>query len=294
MRSPRREASVAVDLATRLLGRRAVVRAARFVLNRARLDGPNGMHTNGEPELQSWALALAPVTGPVRVVDVGANVGEWSTALLASAARHGRLADVELHACEPSAHTAQVLADALAGTTAKVHRVALSDRTGTATLRVVAPGAGTNSLHGTTGSREEVPTVRLDDLARTEGMTRVDLLKIDTEGHDLAVLRGATELLREHRITVAQFEYNHRWIYGRAYLRDAFELLSPLGYVIGKLTRRGVEFYPGWDPDLESFVEGNYVTCTSRTANRLPGVTWWKSPGRREPATAVDHDKVGI
>jgi hypothetical protein len=38
-------------------------------------------------------------------------------------------------------------------------------------------------------------------------------------------------------------------------------VLAPLGYSLGKLTPRGVEFYPGWDAELETFVEGNYVAC---------------------------------
>jgi FkbM family methyltransferase len=45
------------------------------------------------------------------------------------------------------------------------------------------------------GGTIEVPTVALDDLvARGELPSRVGFLKIDTEGHDLAVLRGAARL----------------------------------------------------------------------------------------------------
>ena len=39
-----------------------------------------------------------------------------------------------------------------------------------------------------------------------------------------------------HRIQVTRFEYNHRWVMSRNFLRDAFELLLPLGYELGKLT----------------------------------------------------------
>jgi len=53
-------------------------------------------------------------------------------------------------------------------------------------------------------------------------------------------------------------------------------LLQPRGYRLGKLTPKGVEFYPRWDPDLETFVEGNYVACLPEVAARLPSVSWWK------------------
>jgi hypothetical protein len=102
------------------------------------------------------------------------------------------------------------------------------------------------------------------------------LVKIDTEGHDLAVLRGARTLLAGQNIAVVQFEYNHRWVYARAFLRDAIGLLAGFGYRVGKLTPKGVEFYPGWDADLETFVEGNYVACAARAAESMPAVRWWK------------------
>jgi hypothetical protein len=124
---------------------------------------------------------------------------------------------------------------------------------------------------------EEVATITLDSYAEQSGVARFALVKIDAEGHDLAVLRGARDLLADHRIAVAQFEYNHRWVLARFFLRDAFEFLLGLGYRVGKLTPRGVEFYPGWDADLETFVEGNYLACDPKVAAELPAVTWWKS-----------------
>ena len=117
----------------------------------------------------------------------------------------------------------------------------------------------------------------LTNYANNAGLAHISLVKIDAEGHDLAVLRGARSLFVEQRISVAQFEYNHRWIYSRFFLRDAFELLGPLGYRIGKLTPLGVEFYTGWDHDLETFVEGNYVACLPSIARQLPSVAWWKT-----------------
>ena len=163
-----------------------------------------------------------------------------------------------------------------------LHRFALGDRCGPSTLHIVAPGAGTNSLHLSPGGvnpvpTEEVWTTTLQDFVGLAGLDRIILVKIDTEGHDLAVLRGAEALLAQRRISVVQFEYNHRWVYSRSFLRDAFDLLRPHGYRLGKLTPLGVEFYSGWDPDLETFVEGNYVACSPEVVGQLPSVTWWKS-----------------
>jgi FkbM family methyltransferase len=278
----RRTAATATDLACRTMGRRQVVRAARFVLWRARLDVPNDLRTNGESCLQRWVLDLSPPGREVHIIDVGANVGRWSAAMLAAARQARRSDDLYLHAFEPSAYTFERLALALHGKGASLHRMALGDQSGSSLLHVIAPGAGTNSLHEPPGAlaggpTEEVATSTLDSYVGRAGPDHVTLVKIDTEGHDLAVMRGAQTLFTEQRISIVQFEYNHRWIYARCYLRDVFDLLEPLGYRLGKLTPFGVEFYPSWDPDLETFVEGNYVACCAPAAERLPSVPWWKS-----------------
>lgn len=284
MSTMRTAATAATDLACRAIGRRQVIRAARLVLRRARLDVPNDLRTNGESSLQEWILAMSPPGEVVHVADVGANVGRWSRSMLAAGRRAGRLADLDLHAFEPSSYTFARLSEALAGESVSLNQAALCDRSGFATLHVVAPGAGMNSLHrphrpAPDSATEDVPTTTLDAYAAQHGLQRFALVKIDTEGHDLAVLHGARGLLADHRISVAQFEYNHLWVYARSFLCDAFELLQPLGYRLGKLTPRGVEFYPHWDMDLETFVGGNYVACSPRVAGRLPSVTWWKSDG---------------
>jgi FkbM family methyltransferase len=282
MSALRHAAATATDLACRAVGRRQVVRAARFVLHHARLDIPNDLSTNGESSLQRWIIELSPAGREIHVLDVGANVGRWSSAMLVAARQGGRLGDLRLRAFEPSSYTFGRLSEELGGQPVSLHQVALSERSGSTVLHVMAPGAGINSLHEPSrplagATTEEVATTTLDACAEHAALDQITLVKIDTEGHDLAVLRGARKLLAEHRILAAQFEYNHRWIAARSYLRDAFELLVPLGYRLGKLTPRGVEFYPGWDADLETFVEGNYVACVPQVAGRLPSVVWWKS-----------------
>jgi FkbM family methyltransferase len=283
MTGGRAAAAAATDVMCHAVGRRRVVRATRFIHRRACLDGPNDMATNGETWLQHQVVGMSPPAKRILVLDVGANVGRWSSAMLLAASRAGRLDDLDLHAFEPSAYTFARLSEALDSPRVTLGRIALGDQPGLSTLYVIAPGAGTNSLYesslaGAAMSREDVRTTTLDDYAERAGLDgKIALVKIDTEGHDLTVLRGARGLLAGQRITVLQFEYNQRWIYARTFLRDAFELLVPLGYSIGKLTWRGVEFYPRWDVDLESFVEANYVACTPSAAARIPSVRWWKT-----------------
>ena len=57
----------------------------------------------------------------------------------------------------------------------------------------------------------QVQTMTIDKFMEREKLARIDLLKIDTEGHDPFVIRGARETLRKHQITVFTFEYHYLW-----------------------------------------------------------------------------------
>jgi len=268
-----------------LLGRRHLARLARVLGDHARLDVPNGMETNGELLVQAVAVRRAG-GGPLTALDVGANRGAWSQHLLRACDAAG--ADVTLHAFEPSAHTFGLLQEALAPLTGPrvtlVNR-ALSDDEGTAVLYQVAPGAGSNSMYASTGRHgspvaETIEVTTLDRYCAASGIGQVDLLKVDAEGHDLLVLTGAGRLFGEQRIAMAQFEYNWRWIGARRFLKDAFDLLEPLGYRIGKVTPRGIELYAGWHPELETFREGNYVALRSDVVRHVRTVAWWNRVDR--------------
>jgi FkbM family methyltransferase len=55
---------------------------------------------------------------------------------------------------------------------------------------------------------QRVPQLTVDALLREEAVHDVDLLTIDTEGHDALVLEGATETLAAQRVQVIEFEYS--------------------------------------------------------------------------------------
>jgi FkbM family methyltransferase len=265
-----------------LLGRRNAVRLGRYMLDSARLDIPNRIEENGERLVQNATLDHWDGAEPPTVIDVGGHFGEWSTHLLRSAAARRRR--IELHVFEPTSFSFDRLhaaLDAWPDQTITLQRKAVSSRNGAGTISKPHEGAGSSSLHGTRTqaeptSDESVELTTLDTYCTEHSLVEVALLKIDAEGHDLEVLVGAEATLREGRIALVQFEYNHRWVSSRHFLRDAFELLLPLGFQLGKVTPKGVELYDGWDPELETFREGNYVAIGAKASGWLPTIPWWK------------------
>ena len=85
------------------------------------------------------------------------------------------------------------------------------------------------------------------------------MVKIDTEGFDLLVLRGAQRSLCDGRIGVIQFEYNWRWLPNHACLRDVFDLIADKPYRLAKLVGEALEIYEEWHPELDRFFVTNYV-----------------------------------
>ena len=270
-----------------LVGRANLVRTGAWLSRAGRLDAPDALDRNGERLVQRTVARHAGELATV--VDCGAHTGEWSAALLTAFRRHGTAGALRLHCFEPSAPTFEALSGNLvprAGDRASIHlvRQALSARSGEAKLHVVHEAAGTNSLApDAAGSAagiaatEDVETTTLAAYARERGIARIDLLKIDVEGHDVDVLQGAAELIEAGAIDVIQFEYNQRWISAGRLLRDAFRLLAAAGYAIGKVTPRGIQWQPEYDWRIESFVQGNWVACLLHRVEQFPRAPDWLS-----------------
>lgn len=99
------------------------------------------------------------------------------------------------------------------------------------------------SVHSSESTQGEGHTVQMTTLGsycHHHTIGRIDYLKIDTEGHDLHVLRGAAELIAEARVSIAQFEYNDVWVEARTFLKDVFDLLSGHPYTVYAIVPNGI------------------------------------------------------
>ena len=236
--------------------RRLMWRLGRKMYTCARGDGRNEPRINGE----YWLLEqlLSGSSGPKVLLDVGANKGDWTAQALAFAKTSE---EVHVHAFEPSLATRSMLTSRFTeSAVVTVQPYALSDTVGEAEFYSNEDGAGTNSLSPSSGVNVEVvPLSTIDLFLQQSGIENVSMVKIDTEGFDLLVLRGAEQSLLDGRIDVVQFEYNWRWLINHACLRDVFDLISDKPYRFGKLVGNAVEFYEQWHFELDRYFESNYV-----------------------------------
>lgn len=254
---------------------RMIWRISRKVYMRARGEQRFGtIDQSGERVLLEKVVAATAGAAPFTVLDIGANQGEYSTALLTALPNDRRdPSRTCIHAFEPVPGTGSMFDAALAQVTGHRcvtrHEIGLSDASGMAQIAVYSEGAGTNTLHFAREGRSdrtliEVPLVTLADFASEFGIAHIHLAKIDTEGNDAAVLLGAGALLKAGAIDVVQFEYNHRWVFGRAYLKDVFELIEGLPYVLARVDEGQLTVFEAWHPELERFFQSNYALVHMR------------------------------
>jgi FkbM family methyltransferase len=235
---------------------RFLYRAARQVANRYRGENNCDMATNGEQWLMSKTLPVAAV-----IFDVGANEGDWTAA--ATHLNH----QGAYHCFEPSIATFEKLRERGLPTNVRLNNSALGQATGEVQLYVFGDTSVLNSFYPRAGLSqvaervEEVSVTTLDDYALANSIDFVDFLKLDVEGHEYSVLRGAERMLRERRIGMIQLEYGGTQIDARVFLKDIFGLLivPPCSYKAHKLFPTWLEPVERYSQDLDNFQYSNWV-----------------------------------
>lgn len=205
--------------------------------------------------------------GKIKVfMDIGANLGEWTGAILNlnPKAEKGFL-------FEPNPYCV----DKLTGKFSRDERIQLiaaacSDHTGISDFYAEDSGGETSSLGiaGTYGARKiQVSVTTVDLVMEQYQLTHIDFLKVDVEGFDLHVLRGAEKTLKEQRVDIIQFEYNTAWRDNGSTLTYAFNFLNKNGYETYCLTPKGLK---NFDVNYyrEFFNYSNFISLKKGNSNK--------------------------
>lgn len=191
-----------------------------------------------KPAPEPIIAKLCPVGGTV--MDIGANLGDWTLAMANAVGREGRV-----YAFEPIPYLAEAISKTLrinGFTNSQAREIALSDQEGEASFTLVLAdnelvnvrcsglNGGTSDLDvgGATAQTITVTTTTLDSFVAAEGLERLDFIKIDVERHEAQVLGGAKETLARFRPAVI-FEAGNE---EEADRRAIHQALSSLGYEI--------------------------------------------------------------
>ncbi len=149
------------------------------------------------------------------VFDVGANVGEL-TLLFSRFAAGG-----SIHAFEASRaafEKLEIVCRAANGRNITLNHLALADKKGSIRLHVYDDDYLSFNTQGVRKIKEcglevepigieETSAVTVDDYCEEKGIEQIDLLKIDVEGAELQVMKGARRMLKSKRIACLTFEF---------------------------------------------------------------------------------------
>lgn len=188
--------------------------------------------------------------------DVGAQVGQYTLIASKLVGPTG-----QIHSFEPDRETfewlsANVRLNALENV--QLNSMALFRETSRRVLYLAqSHDIGSNSLSRPlyfSGHTQEVETITVDEYMRTKLVDRIDMIKIDVEGAELAVLEGATALLtRENKpLILIEFEEERQRVFGSSCATLA-EFLRRHGYTLFRIGQISLEEYVQNSNDLPSF-----------------------------------------
>lgn len=233
-----------------------------------RYDGVNNsdMAANGEIHLLTAVIPACQT-----IFDVGANVGHWTQAVLALNPQ------ATIHAFEPSTAVYTQLITQNLPPNVQARPFGLSATASEETLFLFPQHSGMNSLYirsnlttaADSPQTERIQLTTLDHYCTEQQVQTIDFLKIDVEGHDLAVLQGGEQMLRNGRIRCIQFEYGGTHIDARVFLKDFFTLLQPLGYNLYKIHPQWLKKHAQYQPALDTFQYQNWLAVHQQTGQPL-------------------------
>ncbi len=188
-----------------------------------------GFGVGGVELLHDAGVLLGNVSNAV-LFDVGANIGQTTQAMLTA------FRSPQIRAFEPSPSTFASLNKAFGHKAGVIlEAIAMGECEGVLPFHVTRDYSVNDSLLVPTwnagGAVVEVRVDSIDNYCNYHGIELIHLLKIDAQGYDLRVLKGARRLLDERRIKLYSCEANFEHMYeGQASLRDLLAYSEEIGY----------------------------------------------------------------
>lgn len=209
------------------------------------------------------------------VFDIGAHHGLWSEAVLD---RHGK---AELHVFEASSSSFANVNEQLAGR-ATVNHFAMSNRVGEVTFHTYHDDARLSSIYRRESVEDQilpggfisetVPATTVDTY--WQGQRRqINFLKVDVEGAEYDVLRGANRMLKEGKIDYLQFEYGGTFHDANVTLQNVWSFLRRSGYRIYSVKGREFSEMKKFTKANENYQYSNYIAVNERLVSLFTGKT---------------------
>lgn len=216
------------------------------------------------------------------VFDVGAYVGQW-TDEVCKQCQGDRL---QIHSFEPHPQTYQKLVgnltQAMAVGQVIPNNFALSnseeiqtlyDYQNTPFLNTIYRRNSENEKSFELGTPQQFPIVftTLDTYCQRWQIKRINFIKIDVEGSELNVLKGATKMLQTGKIDYLQFEYGQTFQDAGISLQVVFDFLKKFRYSLFKILPDKLDYKQEFSPEDEDWQWCNYLAVNERFLSGVLG-----------------------
>ncbi|MBU1349520.1 MAG: FkbM family methyltransferase [Patescibacteria group bacterium] len=144
----------------------------------------------------------------------------------------------------------------------EIHNFIIGDQNGKAIIYINHELPSQSSIHRKpkNSQKVEVRSVTLDKFCNDNNIKNISFIKIDTEGHEVAVLKGAQNLINHQLIGMIQFEYGGTFLDSRTTLRDVYNILSK-NYIISHVLPNGILPLP-YSNILETYRYSNWLVIS--------------------------------
>lgn len=201
------------------------------------------------------------VQGPKTFFDVGANIGKFSGAL------YSIFDGFCCHCFEPSRVTFIKLQNNIGKySNIFLNNFGLGEKEENLILYYDYPESGLASVYKRELSfrnihmnmKEEIKLRTVDSYCKENSIDKIDILKIDAEGHEIPILKGSLEMINKGAVKFIQFEFGGCNIDSRTYFRDFWFLLSDK-YTIYRILENGFKDISNYKETLEIFTTVNFL-----------------------------------
>jgi len=158
----------------------------------------------------------------------------------------------------------------------KFFNIALSDKNSVCDFYYVPQAKERSSLYlrksfinKLKSEKISIETMSLNDFCYRQSVDHINFLKIDTEGAEYAILRGAQDMLEKHAIDYIQFEYGGTYLDAKTTLKEICQYLTFLRYVIFKIVPDGLIHINVWRDTLEDYKYSNFFVVSRELFNQF-------------------------
>jgi len=229
----------------------------------------SNFNDNGESRFISELIDDLKNEKQITLFDIGANKGDYTQILFDKVRNFSQ--DFTIHLFEPTHSCFSSISNRFNDERIVLNNHACSDTTGEGEIFYDSQSSPLASMYQRNlkhygiqlNLKEKILKKRLDYYIEEHIIKHIHFIKIDVEGHEMAVINGLGNYLNSDFIDYLQFEYGGTNLDSTTPLMRFFELFEAKGFKLTKVMPDGLQIRE-YEPFLETFRYSNYVAISER------------------------------